>query len=210
MKLHRVGKRADWDKLKGRQRNFWQRLAVRTHGLITPGNIISIIGFIFVGGGLFFILRGPMAAGLVAIVIGRILDIVDGLLADKTGTKSPLGETIDATIDKIEIAAALPVIVIAGILMPWQAALIFLQHLANVVFTGLAKIRHRAAHASRAGKYATTAQWAAIALYGTAGLRSSLSGITILADAVFGASVALGTVAAFKYASKALNSLDGR
>jgi len=204
--LHRVERRADWDKLKSRQRNFWQRLAVATHGIITPGNVISVVGFILVLWGLGNLYRGHLLSGTIAITMGRALDIADGILADKTGTKSPLGEAVDATIDKVEIAAALPVLVITSILLPWQAIVIFLQHLANVLFTGIAKLRGRLPHASKAGKYATTAQWAAIVLYGCSRLTGSLSGLSLLADAVFGVSVVMGLSAAYKYAEKALKN----
>ena len=204
MKLHRVGKKADWDKLKSRQRNFWQRLAFSTHGIVTPGNIISMTGFILVGWGLISIYRGQIITGVAAVTFGRILDIADGLLADKTGTKSPLGEVVDATIDKVEIAAALPVLVVTNILMPWQALIIFVQHAANVIFTGIAKVRGLLPHASRAGKYATTAQWLAIVLYGCTLIGDSFMVLNILADVVFGASIVLGLAADSKYAEKAL------
>lgn len=206
VKLHRVGRSADWDKLKSRQRNFWQRLAVSTHGIITPGNAISVIGFIMVLWGLGSLYNKYMVSGIVAITIGRILDIADGILADKTGTKSPLGETVDATIDKIEIVAALPVLVITSTLMPWQAIVMFLQHLANSLFALITKMRGRLPHASRTGKYATTAQWAAIVLYASAQLNSSLRGVGIFADVVFGVSIVLGVFAAWMYANKALKS----
>lgn len=207
MKLHRAGKRADWDKLKKRQRNFWQRLAVSTHGILTPGNIISLTGFALVIYGLVMVYRGTIPAGLLAITVGRIFDIADGVLADKTGTKSPLGETVDATIDKIEIVAALPVLVFATILMPWQAIIIFMQHAANVVFTGIAKLQGLTPHASRSGKYATTTQWLAIVLYGIARLSDRLDSVETVASAVFAVSVVVGLVAAWKYAEKATENL---
>lgn len=206
MKLHRVGKKADWDKLKSRNRNNWQRLAVRTHGVVTPGNLISVLGFGLVLLGLWHLYYRHLLFGISAIVIGRVLDIVDGMLAHKTGTKSPLGEVVDATIDKIEIAAALPVLISARILLPWQVGMIFVQHLANAIFATTAKWRGILMHTSRAGKYATTAQWGAIILYGLAITVHDAGWLLFIASVVFGVSMVWGLQAARGYAKKAFSA----
>ncbi|HUP26644.1 MAG TPA: CDP-alcohol phosphatidyltransferase family protein [Candidatus Limnocylindrales bacterium] len=207
MKLHRVGKKADWDKLKARNRNNWQRLAVKTHGIITPGNIISVVGFVLVVTGLWYIYNNHTILGVMAVLTGRVLDIADGILADKTGTKSPLGEVIDASIDKLEIALALPVMVISAILLPWQAIVLVVQHLANVIFAGITKARGILPHASRSGKYATTAQWGSVVLYGIAKANLDHIGLRSTGHVIFGLSVVLGLMATAGYAKNAFKKI---
>ncbi len=207
MKLHRVGKKADWDRLKARNRNNWQRLAVYTHGIITPGNVISITGFILVVSGLIYVYRDQFIAGIIAISLGRILDIVDGVLADKTGTKSPLGEVIDASIDKLEIVLALPVLVIAGVLLLWQAVILLALHAANALCAGVTKARRILPHASRTGKYATTAQWISVVMYGIAKANSRHASPRLIGDVVFGLSIVLGLAATWGYAKKAFSRI---
>ncbi|MDB5186368.1 MAG: hypothetical protein JWL85_891 [Candidatus Saccharibacteria bacterium] len=206
MNLHRASKKPDWEKLKARNRNYWQRLAARTNGIVTPGNVISALGFVLVLVGLVDIFNDQIFRGVALIVIGRILDVVDGILADKTGTKSPLGEAVDASIDKIEIAAAIPVLVVKSVLMPWQAVLIALQHIGNAIFTGIAKLRKAEIHPSTSGKHFTAAQWVAIAFYGLAEvLPQGISQVSFLLGAIaFTVSVLLGAKALYGYAKDAL------
>ena len=196
MNLHRSGNKPDWEKLRARNRNYWQNIAASTSGIITPGNVISLTGFGLVLWGLWLVYADEVGLGLVLVVAGRILDVIDGYLAEKTGPKSPLGEAVDAGIDKIEIAVALPVLAVAGVLWPWQALLLAVLHIINLVCSLIARYRHVPIHASRLGKYATAAQWVAIALYGLAVVLDSL---WILAHATFWASVLLGVVASYGY-----------
>lgn len=205
MKLHRVGKRADWDRLKARNRNNWQKVAVKTHGIITPGNIISMVGFGLVVSGLWFMYIDQVLLGVLMVGVGRLLDIADGMLADKTGTKSPLGEVVDATIDKAEIALALPVLVITQVLLPWQALVIVALHALNVVLIFITKVRGMLPHASQSGKYATTVQWVAIVLYGVIKNNPSLRSISWLSHAVFNLALILGLVTIYGYAKKAVS-----
>ena len=92
MNLHRVEGVADWAKPNLPKLSKIQKIASKTNGTITPGNILSVTGGLFVVSGLVDIYRGDeMKRGIRKVGIGRAIDIIDGIVADKTGTKSPLG-----------------------------------------------------------------------------------------------------------------------
>src|SRR5690349_11384075 len=101
MKLHHAGTKPDWDLVAASKRNSWQRLAKLSYGVMTPGNLLSFIGILLVGIGLAAINRQHIWKGLVLLAMGRLCDILDGSAAEYTGTKSPLGEAVDASLDKI-------------------------------------------------------------------------------------------------------------
>lgn len=204
MKLHRVGKKPDWEKLRDRQRNFWQRLAVRTHSIVTPANIISILGLVLVVTGLVQIYDQEFWSGLAYVIVGRIFDILDGVIADKTGTKSHLGEVVDGTIDKLQMAIALPILVLASVLFWWQAVILFVLHSANALAGLVIKLRGGEFHTSRMGKYATTAQWEALALYLLLKALGWAGATLVLAHVVFAISVLMGIQASRGYAKQFL------
>lgn len=159
MKLHRARKQADWLAVSRRQRNGWQRLAVRTHGAITPGNILTVLGLLMVIYGLVLVASGQYFIGLVWLAVGRFCDLLDGWLAEYTGTKSPLGALFDATADKIETAATVVVLVATGLLPLWLAILVILPHVLITGLSAAAGIRGRPFHPSRAGKLSMALAW---------------------------------------------------
>src|SRR6478609_9535796 len=101
MKLHRVTGKADWENVALGERTFFQKIASYSSGVLTPANIVSLLGLSMVVFGLVLLLQGQSWAGVALLVIGRLLDIVDGAVAEATGTKSPLGEIVDASFDKL-------------------------------------------------------------------------------------------------------------
>src|SRR4051794_15939162 len=100
--LHHASE-ADWKRLPAAERNSWQRLAARTQGIVTPANLISLGGAAVVFYGLYLIAHSQIVTGILTVLAGRAADIIDGYIAHRTGTKSPLGEAVDVTIDKITI-----------------------------------------------------------------------------------------------------------
>lgn len=170
MKMHQADKVADWQKTPADRLNSWQRVALSTHGTITPGNVLSAFGLALVLWGLVLLAGTHVAAGLVAIGLGRLADVADGMAADRTGTKSPLGELLDTTFDKIGVLATVLVFVAYGYTPWWLVVLILLQHLAIVIASLLARLRHVPLHPSRSGKLAMAGVWAALGLFGLAHL----------------------------------------
>jgi phosphatidylglycerophosphate synthase len=205
MNTHRTNKVPDWQEVPLDQRNMWQNVAASTEGFITPGNIITVLGAKFVFSGLLDIRKGQKLRGVVNISIGRVADIADGYVADKSRTKSPKGEAFDAGIDALEMGVALPVLVSEDILPARTAAAYFVQKAANTFSTVLAKKRGNEIHPSLAGKLTAVAQWSTIALYGlAAATRDSEYTLAtdVLEEGAFAAevlSLALGATASIGY-----------
>ncbi len=168
MDLHRTRDRGEWSYVKPEDQNRWQKIADRTDGIATPGNAISLVGAIAVGSGLFDISNGHTSKGVFKIGLGRYADILDGKVAAKTGTKSPIGEGVDAAIDKIELGAALPVMLNNKIINKTTFGSILAPNVANVGLSMVAKYRKINVHPSKAGKIATFGQWFAIGFYSLA------------------------------------------
>lgn len=164
MQLHRASGTSDWVTVKPAERNFWQRLAAGSGGVLTPGNAITIAGLLAVAYGIRLIADGSYASGLGWIVGGRLADLLDGLLAENTGTKSPLGEALDATCDKLGTIATLVVLIIQNILPWWLALVLLLPHAVISAVSLAAKFQGRQPHPSRLGKISMALLWSAIVL----------------------------------------------
>lgn len=162
--LH-TAKKADWEKTDEDTYNPWQKVAAGSGGLLTPGNFISVLGGVLAIYGLAVIMNDDIVAGLILLSLGRLADLADGIIAEQTKTKSPLGEMVDASIDKVIVAAAL--IVLGALeLVPWIILIIVaLQNFANVVISIVAKLRDRGLHPSRLGKVSAAFAWVTIILY---------------------------------------------
>lgn len=159
MDLHRAGLKADWEAASPHQWNYWQRLAAKTHGYFTPGNIISILGAVLTILGLYLIYYGHFKSGLIAVGMGRLADVADGYVAHATRTKSLVGETVDTSLDKVAIFAALIVFMALNVAWIWLLTLLLLQQLAAGSLGGYARLKHIEVHPSRLGKYAAAIQW---------------------------------------------------
>ena len=166
MRLHRAIE-ADWDGLSPRQLNFWQRLAVKTSGAVTPGNIVTLIGSLIVVGGLYDIYRGHFIAGIIIMLVGRGADVLDGVVAEATATKSPTGEALDATMDKILIALAI-IVLLGKQLLPLIVGLVMLLQAGyNSALSLIAKYRPYVIklHPSFSGKLSAFLEWLCVSLY---------------------------------------------
>jgi len=162
MNLHYSIGAPDWEKTTTAKRNYWQRLAAATKGWLTPGNCISFLGLLLVISGLLDMANGHLWRGLLVVAFGRLLDIVDGAVADKTGTKSWIGEGVDAVCDKIGALDALIIFALMGIVYWPVAALIGLQHGAAGLVSMAAKRLNAPIHPRKTGKLATLGEWTAL------------------------------------------------
>lgn len=163
--LHRTGHLADWEMTPKNKRNIWQRVAFSTKGILTPANVISVIGAILVFLGLFYIFTNELALGFVCVAVGRFADLLDGAVAQATGTKSSVGEAVDAGLDKIIIFVAIVAFFVTGIVPLWAAVIITLRNLIIMTLGLLGKAHRVTLHPSRAGKYAAATEWSAILLF---------------------------------------------
>lgn len=209
MDLHHTSGRPDWAAVPPAERNSWQRLAARTGGVITPGNSITMVGFILVLIGLVGILRQAYWWGFALALAGRLCDILDGLAAEATGTKSPLGEALDATLDKVGGFIALLVFAVAGVISPLVLALLLLPHLAITALALLARRRSVALHPLRTGKLCMAASWAALSCFILAAAlqMTDPSWLRIVGDVLVAAAFALGIASAITYL-RAIKSAD--
>lgn len=159
MKLHRVGNQAEWAGTVPSAQNIWQRLAVQTDGVFTPGNILTISGLALVCIGAWFLVEDRLLTAFILIAIGRFFDIADGWIADKTKTKSPLGESLDAGFDKIAALVILLAFAASNLAPLWVLALLLSPHIFIGVISGLALLKKRRLHPSKLGKASTALAW---------------------------------------------------
>lgn len=165
MDMHQAGHEAEWAGIKAGQLTFWQRIARHTNGYITPGNIISLMGLCLVLYGLLVFTQQQYAYSFVLVGLGRLADVLDGMVAHRTGTKSPLGEALDAGIDKIELVAAVAALAAAQAIPLGLLAVVVAINVCIALVSTLARLRRVALHPVRTGKLATFMLWISLGLY---------------------------------------------
>lgn len=163
--LHRSGKKPDWAKISRRRWSVWQRLAGGSGGILTPGNLITLGGFALVMVGLLLLVMETYWLGLVCVAAGRLCDLADGWLADRTKTKSPLGEMLDSTADKLETVTALAVLVVIQLLPVPAALLVLVPQLALGLLSFTRWHRGRRLHPSRLGKLSMAFAWSGLIIF---------------------------------------------
>ena len=209
MNLHRADTKPEWE--LSTKRNVFQKVAATTGGIVTLGNLVSLAGAAFVASGLIDIANGNTRKGIMKVAVGRGADLVDGLAADKTKTKSPLGEATDVVIDKAELMVGLPVLIAKGIAPKSFGFAAVAQTVANGYYTKTAKAAGNEIHTGAEGKYSTFLQWTALGLYGvSAMMRESpeydqrAEWVERGADVVAVASIGLGVLSVASYRRQAL------
>ncbi len=201
MNLHRVSVKSDWENVASTERNLFQKVAAVTRGIVSPANILTVVGLGMVIFGLGLVLHQQFWSGLILLVIGRLLDIADGLVADATQTKSSLGELFDATADKIGTLLTIVVLIVAGVTYWWVIAALILPQVIIPLVILYKKYKGIKVHPTRRGKLSMAATWA-----GIPGLLLSkaLHDPIVLVFAVYGViavSLALGLYALWQYAT---------
>jgi len=201
MNLHRTSAKPDWENIRISQQSAIQKLAAKTGGWLTPPNLITVIGLGIVVYGLACILNESYWLGLVLLAIGRLLDIVDGVVADKTGTKSPLGETFDAVADKIGTLLTIIVIIVAGITNLWIILALIIPQAIIPMLILYKKQKGIGVHPTRPGKISMALTW--VGIVGLLVLKA-LGEPIILAVAVYAIialSLVLGLYALWQYST---------
>ena len=216
LNLHHAGQKPDWEYVQPDKRGRWQRLAARTNGIVTPANFISAAGLFITLLGLLAVLYGQILSGAAAVILGRLFDTVDGAIAALSGTKSPAGQMVDASFDKVCALAALGVFVATGILPAWVAVLIALQSLSNIVLALVARQRSRTIRPSRFGKLSMFGYWSAIVLFVAGNLLTATPHLLLeasvleLAYAVAVGSLMAGIQASIGYAYRVFHHASPR
>lgn len=201
MNLHRTNATPEWYNVTAADRNVWQRLAVATHGIATPGNAFTLLGLCLVLWGLGALLVGSYWLAGALVFAGRLCDLADGWAAEATKTKSPFGEIMDATADKIETIAAVIAVLFAGLLPWWLALAVLATQLLITAIAVMARRRKVALHPSRQGKIVMALIW--VLLVGVVALKAgqlSASLTTILTLVAGVVTVALIGIVAGEYA----------
>lgn len=201
MDLHRIEGKPEWADVPPANMNIWQKVASRSGGILTIGNYFSLLGLASVPFGLGLILGGRYIAGVIVLAAGRLCDMLDGYLADKTATKSPLGEKVDATFDKVSTGLALFVLGVSG-LLPWPfVALLVLPHAVVGVLALAAYFKGAGLHPSRLGKLSMAGGWIAMLAFVAAyGFSVSVHDVIVVAAWILlAASTVLSVVATIGY-----------
>jgi phosphatidylglycerophosphate synthase len=165
MKLHHTSGVPDWAQRDPEVRNQWQRLAAMTYGILTPANIASVLGFVLVGLGVLALFSRQFGWGVALIAVGRCFDIADGWIAERTGTKSPLGEAVDATFDKLSTLGVLLAVGTEHIVPWWVVGIIAVHHTINSVVAYIGWRRKLAMRPVLAGKLSTVLEWVALCAF---------------------------------------------
>lgn len=201
MNLHRTSGQPDWTDIPASKRNFFQSTAAATLGLLTPANVITIIGLGLVIYGLVLILNEHYWTGMIVLAVGRLLDIADGVVADKTGTKSPTGEIFDAAADKIGTILLIVVLVLANITTWWVIAALIIPQILIPIVIFYKKQKGIDVHPSLAGKLSMGLAW--IGILGLLILKA-LGTPAFLAIGIYstiGVSLVLGLYALWQYST---------
>ena len=160
MKLHRAQAKPDWFGLS--KYNFWQKIAHKTNGIVTPGNAISIIGFLLVLVGVYYLFNAEYVWTFWLVLAGRICDLLDGLAADLTQTKSSLGELVDVVIDKLATIVIVTAIIIINLINWWLVVLLVVPQLLIVVNSFHKKRKKIKVQPSLYGKISMALLWLSV------------------------------------------------
>jgi len=201
MNLHRTSAKPDWENTKVSKHNVFQKIAAATNGVATPANTVTVIGFGIVIYGLLYIMNEQYWLGLILLAFGRLLDIVDGIVADKTGTKSPLGEIFDAVADKIGTLFTIIVIILADITNLWIILALIIPQVVIPMLILYKKGKGIGIHPTRPGKLSMALTW--VGIVGLLILKAAGEPVWLAVGvyAIIGVSLVLGLYALWQYST---------
>lgn len=201
MNLHRSSNKPDWESIAPADRTILQTISAKSGGILSPANSITAIGLMMVLGGLVALLQQQFWLGLGLLAIGRLLDIVDGVVAEATKTKSPIGEVFDATVDKIGTVLTIIVMIGTGITHWVVIVALLIPQIAIPLVIFYKKQKRIAVHPTRQGKLSMALAWVGIIglLVVKAVGDSQLLSITVYG--IIGTSLILGIYALWQYST---------
>lgn len=201
MNLHRISDRAEWQTIPPSGHNKWQKIANATVGTVTPGNSMTIVGLALSVVGLLALVDKSYLVAFGLIATGRLFDLADGWVADKTKTKSPLGEALDASVDKIITIATLITFALVQIVNLYILAILLLPHVVISIIFVLKRRRGVRFHPSKLGKCSMALVWVSLLAFIVSHLVTGTLAAVVEACS-YGAgsvSVAMGILAAYGY-----------
>lgn len=199
MNLHRTSGLPDWETVKPSERTVFQRIATSTGGVVSPANAITVVGLGIVIVGLAAILQQQFWTGVVLLSVGRLLDIVDGLVAEATHTKSPLGEIFDAVADKIGTILTIFTLLFAQVAYWWVIVALVVPQVVIALVIMIKKTRGSTVHPTRQGKLSMAAAWVGIVgLILSKALHDPFA-LTAVVYVIIALSFALGLYALWQY-----------
>lgn len=201
MNLHRSTGQADWEQISPAARTRIQKLAAQSGGILTPPNGITVIGLALVMGGLAAILQTYYWLGLILLAAGRLLDIADGLVAEATDTKSPVGEAFDALADKVGTLLTVIVLVAGKVASWWLIAALVVPQIAIPLLILYKRYRHKKVHPSRAGKISMALAWIGIVGLLISKAANQPTALVLVTDGIVLGSLLLGLYALWQYAT---------
>lgn len=203
--IHTLKDKADWEYISPKDYNTWQKIADLTRGFITPGNFASLLGIVLVFLGLHQLINHHFLIGSILLALGRLCDLLDGTLAEYTGTKCQVGEILDTGTDKLAIFVSATVIALNDLTPAYIIIAILGLNILSVCISLIARVRHIVIHPSKAGKFFTALSWVVIIsyLYSYAITSTPQDILRGIAYVSFAGTIGLGAFALFGYAKAA-------
>ncbi len=206
MHMHRIKAKPDWEYVAESERNSWQKLAAASRGMATPGNMITLFALSLVLAGSVLLLDRIYVVGFVMIATGRLLDFVDGAVAERTKTKGPLGEALDSVADKLAFLAVFIVFALESIMPIILLAGLLLLQLANSTVVIAKKLRGINVHTTRYGKIEAAILWVTVGVFSVSFLldRQDISplldvAVWVLATVLYLVTITLGLLTTRSY-----------
>lgn len=179
--------RADWDLVDHADQNAWQRVARATAGIATPANAIdgaAMVADLAINENVIVrehkrmteaaragdrakfraAAKKKMAGLALNLPVTIFADGIDGMIADRTGTKSPLGEKIDGIGDGARAAEMILARLRTGDISPAEAIILGGPKILNGVAAAKKTFSGREVHSSFAAKSAEALRAVAFAM----------------------------------------------
>lgn len=150
----------EWKNVPPEEQNVYQRIADKTHGIVTPGNGVTLAGVGLTMLGLKHYRRGEHVKGTVYTFLGRFVgDVGDGAAAAATKTRGAPGALLDATADKLLAAAYIHEAVKKGDMHPAKAITYVLQQARSARENARLKLAGGEPNPSAFGKWGQALLW---------------------------------------------------
>lgn len=170
--------------------------------ILSPANAISAVGL-----GLTFLGAANVdsLSGVVMIGAGRTLDLLDGYVARRTHA-SGLGALVDATFDKVGMAAILIQSYRHEAAPEAVLAVVAAYNVVNAIANVYSDRKGGEAKTSKSGKYGMFGQNVAIGSFALANALGGHTGLEVAGSAAFIGSLPSATKASYGYTKQALKA----